>query len=258
MIKIFRAWAKIILFFAWTFAIVPAQIILLIFYRGPGAYYIPQFWHKGVCRIMGLKYEIVGTPDTSHQTIFISNHISDLDIPIIGSVIRASFVAKSEVASWPVLGWLARVQQTAFISRASKDAMKVKNALDTMLNEGKSLILFPEGTSHDGSTVLPFKSSLFSLVLQERPGKPALRIQPFTLQIIEREGRPIQDQADRDYYAYYGDIEFGPHMWGFITGKGATIRLTFHPVITLTGTENRKDLAALTHKIVSQPFLIQP
>ncbi len=249
-----HAVTKIILFILWCLVMVPPQMLLLCFYKGPGAYVIPQAWHKGVCRILGLNVEIVGTPYTDNQTIYISNHISDLDIPVIGSILRASFVAKAEVASWPVLGFLAKVQQTAFISRSSRDAVKVKNALDAMLSEGKSLILFPEGTSSGGETVMPFKSSLFSLVLQERPNAAPLHIQPFTLQVIETNGRKALTQADRDYYAYYGDIKLIPHLGGFIRGSGATIRLTFHPPLTLKGSESRKDLAALTHQAVIRPF----
>lgn len=247
--KTLRGITRITAFFIWSILLVPPQILLLFFYKSHAAYFIPQLWHKGVCRIMGLKTEIIGTPDSSRQTIYISNHISDLDIPVIGSVIRASFIAKTEVATWPVLGFLARIQQTAFISRSSKDVKHVKNALHTMLTEGKSLILFPEGTSSGGTDVLPFKSSLFSL-LQDHP----ISLQPFTIQVIKANGAPAITQTDRDFYAYYGDIELAPHLWGFVTGKGATIRLTFHTPIALNGTETRKDLAAQTWGIISTPF----
>jgi 1-acyl-sn-glycerol-3-phosphate acyltransferase len=233
----------------WCALMVPPQIILLWFHKGPRAYTIPRLWHRGVCRICGLKVEIEGDPVTDRQVLYVSNHLSYLDIPVIGSFLKASFIAKEDIAHWPVIGFLSTVQQTAFISRSSSRAKHVKNALGDMLAEGKSLILFPEGTSSPGKEVLPFKSSLFALTM-EKDASP-LPIQPFTLSITAIEKAPPMNDTARNLYAWHGDMDFAPHSWTFLKTKGATIRLTFHPPIIPAPHEDRKTVARLTWERVA-------
>jgi 1-acyl-sn-glycerol-3-phosphate acyltransferase len=246
--KSFIAASKIFLILLWTAPLVTAQIFILMFHKGQGAYTVPRFWHKGISCILGLKTEIRGTPVHNQQLIYISNHLSYLDIPAIGSHLKASFIAKEDIAGWPVIGFLSRVQQTAFISRSSAKAKKVANALDTMVKEGKSLILFPEGTSSNGTGVLPFKSSLFSLAHPKDMG--AISIQPFILELIDINGQAITLE-NRDLYAWYGDMDFGPHIWIFLKNRGATIRLTFLDVIIPTPDQDRKDLCKLVESQIS-------
>lgn len=235
------ALGKGFLFFLWCLAMVPPQVAVMMFTRGPAAYTLPWLWQRGICRIFGIKVLIEGMPLTSRQTLFVANHVSYLDIPVIGCVLKASFIAKKEVAGWPVFGTLSRLQQTAFISRARGDAQKEKNALSNMIAEGKSLILFPEGTSTDGRDVVPFKSSLFSLTLDD--GQRALMIQPVTLRVETVDGRSPEDQSARDLYAWYGDMTMPPHLKAFAGSKGAVIRLIFHEPIDPHGYADRKTLA---------------
>ncbi|HNQ92014.1 MAG TPA: lysophospholipid acyltransferase family protein [Alphaproteobacteria bacterium] len=241
----FFAILKILALAVWTLPLTTLQIILLVFYKGKGAYYIPRLWHKGVCAITGLKTEIGGHPIHGKQVIYVSNHLSYLDVPVIGSYLLASFVAKLDVAGWPVMGALAKVQQTAFISRNSSHAKKVAGALDTMLQEGKSLILFPEGTSSAGTSLLPFKSSLFSLVIpKEESHMTPVPIQPFVLELISVNGTPPTPQS-RDLYSWYGEMDFAPHIWEFLKNRGATVRLTFLAPVTPTIGQDRKELCRI-------------
>lgn len=240
---------KIILIALWTIPLVSLQMIVLLWSKGPSSYIIPRQWHKGMCFILGLKTEICGKPVQDRQLIYISNHLSYLDIPAIGSYLKASFIAKEDIASWPVIGFLASVQQTAFISRASNKAKKVANALDNMVREGKSLILFPEGTSSAGTTVLPFKSSLFSLA-QPNNAKP-IPIQPFILELISANGAPISLPEHRDLYSWYGDMDFAPHIWIFLQNDGVKVRLTFLDIIEPTAEMDRKELCRLVEQQIS-------
>lgn len=228
--------------------IVPLQWLALRLTHGPGAYTLPYFWHNRICRVFGLKVIVEGTPLHDRQTLFVCNHVSYLDIPVIASVLKASFVAKKEVAGWPVFGTLARLQQTAFISRSRGDAQKEKNALTNMLASGKSVILFPEGTSTDGRDVVPFKSSLFSMTLDGN--RNGMLIQPVTLIVDSVDGQSASDQAARDLYAWYGDMTMPPHLAGFTASKGAVIRLVFHAPIDPAAYEERKILADDCWRIV--------
>lgn len=237
--KSFIAISKIILILLWTAPLLLIQMPIFLLHKGALSYTIPRLWHKGVCAIIGLKTEIRGTPVHNRQVIYVSNHLSYLDIPAIGAHLKASFIAKEDIAGWPVIGFLARAQQTAFISRSSAKAKKVANALDVMVKAGKSLILFPEGTSSIGTSVLPFKSSLFSLA--QPKDMPPIAIQPFIIDLIDVNGKPLTP-ASRDLYAWYADMEFAPHIWLFLQTSGATVRLTFLDVITPSPEQDRKDL----------------
>ncbi len=257
MIAPLRAVLKIILLILWSIPLVITQVIVLLFHKGPGAYFVPQFWHRGVSFIIGLKTEVDGVPPTTEQVIFVSNHLSYLDIFAIGSTLRASFIAKEEIANWPVIGFLSKVQQTAFISRSSNQAKNVANSLANMLKEGKSLILFPEGTSTSGHAMLAFKSSLFSLAWQ--PDGSALPVQPFTLKLLKLEGKtPDPSPTGHDLYSWYADMDFAPHFWDFLCARGATVRLTFHPVIQPAPEHDRKILAQLAFQAVNAGLTSNP
>jgi 1-acyl-sn-glycerol-3-phosphate acyltransferase len=239
---------KAVLFFAWCAVMVPLQIILMMFHRGQGSYVLPHIWQKGTCKIFGLKVIVEGQPLHNKQTVFVCNHISYLDIPVLGSVLKASFIAKREVASWPVFGFLSRMQQTAFISRSRNDAQREKNALSNMLDEGKSLILFAEGTSTGGTTVAPFKSSLFSMTLDDN--RHDLMIQPVTLRIEEVNGQMADTQDIRDLYAWHGDMTMPPHLKAFTGSRGAVIRVIFHAPMDPKTFSDRKVMADQCHAAV--------
>jgi len=223
--------------------IVPAQSIMLLFHRGKYAYILPWLWQKGVCAIFRITLAVSGAPYTKSQTLYVSNHLSYLDIPAIGSVLRASFIAKKDVSRWPVFGFLSTLQQTAFVSRNPSDARTEKNALDNMLAEGKSLIVFPEGTSTDGTEFVPFKSSLFAIAFHENA--PDLMIQPFTLQMQSVNGHAPETQELRDLYSWHRhmDTELHEHLWRFAQSKGAVIAMEFHDPIRARDYEDRKILA---------------
>ncbi|MCB9982127.1 MAG: 1-acyl-sn-glycerol-3-phosphate acyltransferase [Rhodospirillales bacterium] len=235
-------------------AIVPAQVLLMLVHKGRGAYVLPHVWHKGVCAVFGIRVQVKGAPYTDSQVLYASNHISYLDIPALASVIRyGSFVAKKDVAGWPVFGFLSKLQQTAFISRSRGDARKEAGALDTMLREGKNLIIFPEGTSTDGQSVVPFKSSLFSIAVQDGV-KDMLVIQPVSIQVLSSDGRVPQTQDDRDIYAWHlnMDTELPAHLWGFAQTEGSVLRITFHDVLNVKDFSDRKTLAKACYDTVSK------
>ena len=233
-----------------TLVIVPTQAIVLVFSRGSASMRVPPLFHRGMAGVLGLDIEVSGTPVGSAQAVFISNHLSYLDIAAIGGVVRACFVAKDEVRGWPVMGALASLQQTVFISRNSRDARAAAGALSGALAAGHRLVLFPEGTTSDGSGVLPFKSSIFALLAE--PSLSQVPLQPVSLALLEVDGRAVDAGGNRDLYAYHGDMHLGPHLLAFMRVSGARLRLRFHsPLAPLPG-ESRKQLAARAHQAVAQ------
>ncbi|MCB9991552.1 MAG: 1-acyl-sn-glycerol-3-phosphate acyltransferase [Rhodospirillales bacterium] len=237
--------------FFWSALLIPPQIIILLFSRGKAAFILPTFWQHRICNAFGLKVEVIGTPVLDRQALFVSNHISYLDIPVIAGVLPASFVAKADVASWPVFGLLAKLQQTAFVSRSRATLAQEKAALSNVLAQGRSLIIFPEGTSSDGQTVLPFKTSLFGLALESGQD---ITVQPFTIELASVDGHEVSTQADRDLYAWHGDMTLMPHFWAFAKSSGAKVRLHFHPPLRVQQISDRKELARICYDLVAAPL----
>lgn len=234
----------IVRMFLWallTAFVVGSQTVILPFYRGRASYYLPWFWQWGTCRIFGVKTIRRGTPVNDRQTMYVSNHLSYLDIPVMGSFVLGAFVARGDMSRWPLLGYMGKMQQTIYISRDRADAVEGKNALEEKLKEGANLIIFAEGTSSDGSKVLPFKSSLFSLAIDNPAGKP-LTVQPVTISLIDVDGHPAATTEIRDLYAWHRDMTLPPHMWAVARRRGATVEVTFHPPRDAAAYSDRKAL----------------
>ncbi len=249
MLQKTKAVLKLLFFLLWTGLLILPQALVLFIHKGKYSYIIPKLWHKGVCLVFGLRYRVIGTPLKNKQTLYVSNHISYLDIPVIGCVLNASFVAKSDVENWPLFGILAKLSQTAFVSRARQDTRKENNHLGRFLKEKKSLIMFPEATSTNGAEVKPFKSSLLAVMFDE-PYKH-IPIQPFTIQITKVNGEKQETQAQRDIYAWYREEdELVPHLWTLAKNKGVNITLFFHEPLTVAAFENRKSLSKACHHVI--------
>ena len=246
--KAFLKWATFVFHMLWIMAFQP---IIFIFTRGPFSYWLPYFFHNGWRSAFGIKLIVKGKPfqEPGKQVLYLGNHISYLDIPVVGSVIKASFVAKSEVEGWPLAGYLCSMQQTAYIQRKRSKMMEEKNNLQARIDDGDSLIIFPEGTSTSGYEILPFKSSLFMLALGEN--NENMYIQPFTINIVDVDGKAPETKEERDVYAWPRDVDIDlhHHLWRFAKGKGATISVTFHEPIRAADYDNRKVLAKDTHEI---------
>jgi 1-acyl-sn-glycerol-3-phosphate acyltransferase len=243
---------KMLLFALWCLIAVPFQSAVLLFTKGDAAYILPCLWHKGVCKIFGIRYTITGAPVTDRQTLFMSNHLSYLDIPLIGSFLKASFLAKKDVESWPVFGFLSKLQQTAFIERKQSATAREIESLSQRVQNQRNLILFPEGTSTDGRSVLPFKSSLFTLAMGT--GTETLVVQPMTLHLVSVDGKAPETQALRDLYTWHRDMDtpLATHLWLFAKTSGARIDVIFHPALNPADYEDRKTLAKICHEHVSK------
>jgi len=202
----------------------------------------PRFYHRLCCRIMGLDVAVMGRPATDGPVLFVSNHSSYLDIPVLGAVLPVSFVAKQEVGRWPVFGLLAKLQRTVFVNRDNRrDAGNQRDSMVGRLQAGDNLVLFPEGTSSDGNRVLPFKTALFA-VAATRIGDSPLRVQPVSVTATHLDGIPLGHTL-RPLYAWYGDMDLAPHLWRMMQAGRIRVVVEFHPVVSLDTIPSRKALA---------------
>ena len=225
----------------------PAQLLVLAFTRGRGAMVLPPVFHAAFARALGLRVRYLGEAIEGRGVVHVSNHLSYLDVQVLGRRLRTRFVAKEEVRGWPVFGLLSRTQQTVFISRARHRADEVGDALSRALAGEHGLLVFAEGTTSDGAQVLPFKSSVFA-PLAARPG---LRVQPLHIELLSVDGVAISDGGERDRYAYHGSATLLPHLWRFMRGEGAELRVSFLPPTTVVAGDDRKALARVLHAQVA-------
>lgn len=243
--KLFRRFYKIGLVFI-TVPIVFALQLPVIALAPSKRLVLPRYFHAYMSKVLGVKVIVRGAPATDGTTLFVSNHLSYLDIFAIGGIIRqASFVAKSDIESWPVFGWMCKLQDTHFIVRSRKEAKKETAKVAARLKKGHSLIAFPEGTSSRGDSVLPFKSSFFASAYRANgEAHRGMRVQPFTVRLVEIDGRGPTKGEERDLYAWWRpEDDFGPHFWKFAALKGATLELHFHDLIAPDDYKGRKELS---------------
>lgn len=241
--------ARIALYLAWTALLMPVQGVGLVL-RRPWTRRLPVFYHRWCCRILGFRVRPIGQPSPLRPLLFASNHVSYIDILVLGSLLPASFVAKAEVARWPLFGWLARLQSSVFVDRRVGSTATQRDALVTRLAAGDALILFPEGTSGDGNRVLPFKSALFAAAQQSAAGRP-VAVQPVSIAYARWDGIPI-GRAFRPFFAWYGAMRLGPHLWNLLGLGTIEVVVAFHPPTSLAACGSRKALAQYCREWVAQ------
>jgi len=244
-----RAAARLFVFLALTFPLMPIQALLLAL-KAKFSRRLPVIYHRLVCRVLGMDLDVHGAISAVHPTLFVCNHVSYLDIEALGSIIEGSFVAKREVSRWPLFGWLAKLQRTVFVERRAAGVTNERDGLAERLAAGDSLILFAEGTSGDGNRLRPFKSALFSVAEQTVNGRP-LTVQPVSVAYTRLDGMPIGRQW-RPFFAWYGAMDLAPHLW-YVLGIGRmTVTLVFHPTTTLADAGTRKALALSCQQVIGQ------
>lgn len=226
--------------------LVPAFAMFAL--RGRLNHGLIRFWTRSVYGLIGLQIRCHGQPEVGPPTLYVANHVSYLDILVLGSLLDAAFVAKAEVAGWPLIGWLAKLGRTLFVERRALVSAKQRDAIAARLAVGDSLVLFAEGTSSNGCGVLPFKSALFGSLHAADPHGD-LAVQPITL-AYRSEGRPL-DPTRPTAYAWYGDMTLLPHLWRILGLRGAEVDVHFHPPVASAAFASRKCLARQVERIVA-------
>ena len=201
-------------------------------------------WARGMAWILGISIEARGEPPPA-PFFLVANHLSYVDIVVLLTRVPALFLAKSEIAGWPVLGHLARTTGTLFVDRTRKsDLPRVIRAVRGRLNEGYGVVVFPEGTSTDGSQVLPFKPSIF-----EVPARMELPVSYASLSYVTPSGGPGADLA----VCWWGDMGFAGHFLELLALPSFRALVSFGPDPIVAG--DRKTLALEAHRAVNSLFV---
>ena len=245
-----RGAVRLIAYLGLTLSLIPVQALGLALGRRGLTDRLPVVYHRLCCRIFGLRIEVRGTPSTARPTLFVANHTSYIDVEVLSTVLPVSFVAKAEVAGWPLFGLLAKLQRTVFVDRRRGSTREQRDGIAERLAAGDSLVLFPEGTSNDGNRMLPFRSALFSVAERPVEGEP-LTVQPVSLAYTRLDGFPL-GYAIRPLVAWYGDMAMGGHLWRLVGLGKLTAVLEFHPPVTIAEFRSRKAMAEHCHRLVAR------
>jgi 1-acyl-sn-glycerol-3-phosphate acyltransferase len=228
----------------WTLLAMPIQWPLLRL-RGRGKIRFARIYWSVACRLIGLDVRVLGAAPApgSRPVVFVSNHSSWLDICVLGGRLEACFISKDEVAGWPLINLVARLGRTVFVRRRRASTGRERDDMRQRLAGGDNLILFPEGTTSDGSRVLPFRSAFLSIA--ELPagsdGRPPL-VQPVSV-VYDRLGYLPTGRASRPLFAWYGDMGIAAHFWQLAQHRGLRATILLHQPIDPADFPSRKALS---------------
>ena len=238
----------------WTLPCMLVQVVLLVLPGSANMAFARLYW-RVMCRLIGLEVRVLGVPayrandrqaTDGRPVVFVSNHSSWLDVLVLGAQLDACFIAKGEVADWPLIGWIARLGRTVYVRRARSSTGRERDAMRLRLAAGDSLILFPEGTTSDGSRVLPFRSAFLSIaeVSVSPDGKKPI-VQPVSVVYDRLAGMPT-GRASRPIFAWYGDMDIASHFWRLGQEQGLRATLLLHTPLDPAAFSSRKALTEAT------------
>jgi 1-acyl-sn-glycerol-3-phosphate acyltransferase len=239
-----RAFLVLATFFAFTLPLMPLQLLFL----ATGSRYartFPHWYHRQVCKIAGIRLTVEGEVAAEQGVLLISNHVSWVDITVLSAVAPVSFVAKQEVASWPFVSWLAKLQRSVFVDRNRRNEVGDKaNEILDRLAAGDHIVLFAEGTSSDGNSVVPFKTALFAAAKPVDGPRMGAKVSAQTLALTYPKiyGLPLCRRG-RHVVAWYGDMDMASHAWRLLGLGPIDANIRIGPPVPLDSFPDRKALA---------------
>jgi len=214
---------------------------------------VPHYYNRFLCRWLGIRISVTGQPASDHSVLFLSNHTSYFDILAISATAPVSFIAKSEVASWPFFGILAKLHGTVFVDRQRRSrTAQSRDEMAERLRAGDNLVLFPEGTSNDGNRVLGFKSALIGVAQSAALGHDTqILVQPVSIVYARVHGVPMGRQY-RPNFAWYGDMELLDHLWDALVLGPVNVEIQFHDALEPASLVDRKKVASHCQAVIGQ------
>jgi 1-acyl-sn-glycerol-3-phosphate acyltransferase len=202
-----------------------------------------RHWARWSARVLGACIEVEGSPP-SPPFVLASNHLGYLDIMVLASQIDCVFVSRADVAAWPVVGYLVRMVGTIFIDRdAKRDIPRVLDLVDENLAHGRGIVIFPEGTTSDGSTVLPFRPPLL-----EAAARSGIPVRCVSLSYRTPPGCAPANLA----ICWWGEMTFWAHVLRLFRLPGFVAKVSFAP--DSIHEMDRKRLATAAREIVLRHF----
>ena len=196
-------------------------------------------WAQGLLRLFAIQMRQVG--QISPQALLVSNHISWLDIFVISAAQATCFVAKAEIRHWPLAGWLCAQVDTLFIERSSRrQAQHIAHAMAERLAADKSVAFFPEGTTSDGGSLLPFHAALFQPAISLQAS-----VQPLLIRYLDADGQRSTATA------FIGEMSFLDSLRATLSTRNLRVELICLPVES-SQQHDRRSLARTCQEAISQ------
>ena len=208
-------------------------------------------WHGINVRAMGFRVHVGGAISDKRPLLIASNHISWTDIEILASRYDVSFIAKSELAGWPVIGRLSRLQRPVYVERDNRrKSGDQASEIARRLSEDRPMVLFAEGSTGDGNRLLPFKSTLFGAAAKAiAAGADSVYIQPLAIAYTRIHGLPM-GRRHRFLAAWIGDQELVPHLAGLLREGAIDVELHFGEPVRFSAGGDRKATSKLVEGLV--------
>ena len=218
---------------------------------------LPTVWHRIALKALGIRLHVVGDIVRDRPLLIASNHVSWTDIMVAGATAPVNFVAKSEVARWPLGGTLARLQRTIFVERERRRASGDQaGEVAERLVAGDTIVLFAEGTTGDGNLMLPFKTTLFGAASMtvEAGWAPSVVIQPMAIVYTRFHGMPMNRQG-RMRASWIGDSSLVPHLMGLLKEGAVDVEVHFGAPVEYREGSSRKQVAQEVERRVRDLFV---
>jgi 1-acyl-sn-glycerol-3-phosphate acyltransferase len=255
MVRRLRAIRRALAIVLWTLVSLIVQCAMIVL-PGRGKVWFARVYWSTMCRLLGLRVRLIGPrlrrrAAGGRPIVYVSNHSSWLDVLVLGGRLEACFIAKEEVAGWPLVNWIARLGRTVYVRRKRTTIASERDDMRERLAAGDNLILFPEGTTSDGSRVLPFRSAFLSIaeVPATSDGKPPI-VQPVSV-VYDRLGYLPAGRNTRPLFAWYGDMDIGSHFWRLAQHRGLRATVLLHTPLDPVNFPSRKALAQATWTAVA-------
>jgi 1-acyl-sn-glycerol-3-phosphate acyltransferase len=205
---------------------------------------LPVWFHRTVLKILNIRVEVLGVPSEQNRPLlFVSNHASWLDIVVLGSTGPLCFIAKSEIANWPLFGTFARLQRSIFVDRSRRHGTgQVNKSIARTLSGGDPVVLFGEGTSSDGNRVLQFRSALLGGLRDAMEENGRGFVQPVAIAYRKFHGIPM-GRRHREVAAWYGDMDLLPHLLRVLKEGAIDVTVAFGKVMEVAHEDDRKTLS---------------
>ncbi|MEM6847751.1 MAG: lysophospholipid acyltransferase family protein [Pseudomonadota bacterium] len=233
-----------------SFLLIPLQAVALALGIRSMQRQLPLLWHRAATRIIGIRIHIHGELSPQRPLLLVANHVSWLDITVLGAATELSFISKSEVATWPIFGLFAKLQRSVFVERQKRAKTgAVANEIADRLNGGDVLVLFGEGTSSNGVHVLPFRTALVGGVAKLAGSGATL--QPVGINYTQLHGLPI-GRFYKPRIAWYGDMQMAAHLWWVLKNGEIDVDVMFGDPIALNEGADRKRVAKAAELAVRQ------
>src|SRR5215475_7461164 len=235
-------------------AVAAARLFLLGFSRPARMRLVAglvRLWALACLIVLALKIDVHNLSGDLRSTrrLLVSNHQSYLDIVIIASIFPALFVAKTEVSRWPLIGWLSKLGGTIFVNREdARSGVSCAYRVSRALRDGVDVQVFPEATTGDGATVLPFNGLFFASAIRSQAS-----VLPLTIRFQSLNGKPM-DRKSLDTVCWYGETDFTRHFWNLLSIESAEVQFIINEPIKATRPLRATTLASAARERIYRSF----